>query len=99
MDAMAALEGPLANLLLIGPAQLPRFAVNARNGDLVRAVNAIFTTGRNVAALVNIPGQSLSLSVTLPSMKTSRLTVQQIQYSGLSRKCFSISSTRLSITR
>jgi hypothetical protein len=59
MDAMAALEGPLANLLLIGPVQLPRFAANARNGDLARAVTAIFTTGRNHASLVNIPGQSL----------------------------------------
>ncbi|KAL9637154.1 MAG: hypothetical protein Q9164_002378 [Protoblastenia rupestris] len=51
-DAMAALDGPLANLLLLGPAQLPRFV---NGGDLARAVGAIFDSGRAIAALADIP--------------------------------------------
>ena len=53
-DAMGALDGPLANLLLIGPAQLPLFV---NGGDLANAVQAIFASGRAIAALITIPGE------------------------------------------
>ena len=55
---MRALQGPLANLLLIGPTQLPRFAANAEGGDLLEAVNTVFRAGCNIVALGNISGQS-----------------------------------------
>lgn len=47
--AMNALEGPLANLLIVG--RLPRFAAG---GDLYNAVQAIFNTGRAIAALAAV---------------------------------------------
>ena len=53
-DAMGALDGPLASLLLIGPAQLPRFV---NGGDLARAVQGVFDSGRAIAALVTVPGE------------------------------------------
>lgn len=55
---MEALDGPLANFLILGPAQLPRFT---NGGDLARAVFAIFESGRAIAALVSVPGKHSSI--------------------------------------
>lgn len=50
MAAMNALDGPLSNLLTIG--KLPPLAAG---GVLYNAVQAIFATGRAIAALALVP--------------------------------------------
>ena len=55
MAAMNALDGPLSNLLTIG--KLPPLA----NGDLYNAVQAIFATGRAIAALATVSVRSKPL--------------------------------------
>lgn len=61
MAAMNALDGPLSNLLTIG--KLPPLAAG---GDLYNAVQAIFATGRAIAALAMVsvrPLPSLRMSL------------------------------------
>lgn len=53
MAAMNALDGPLSNLLTIG--KLPPLAA----GDLYNAFQAIFATGRAIAALAMVSVSSL----------------------------------------
>ncbi len=61
MAAMNALDGPLSNLLTIG--KLPPLAAGS---DLYNAVQAIFATGRAIAALAMVsvrPLPSLRMSL------------------------------------
>ena len=54
-DAMGALTGDLGNLLVMGPVLLRRFV---RDGDLARAVRAVFDSGRAITALASVSGRS-----------------------------------------
>ena len=66
MAAMNALDGPLSNLLTIG--KLPPLA----NGDLLNAVQAIFATGRAIAALATVSVSSMP-SLHIPVVLTTDL--------------------------